>query len=76
MRHLLKESLIWFNWLCRNVPLAIVTDKDGKPSIDNTPLLSERATHIKLDTSKPFKLNAGTAGVCMSCWLPSFYMVW
>jgi aminopeptidase 2 len=74
VRHLLKASLFGFDWLCRNVPLAIVTDKDGKPSIENTPLLTERATHIGLDTSKPFKLNAGTAGVCMSCcWFLSFY---
>lgn len=51
---------------CRNVPLGIVTQKDGKRSVDSTPLLSERATHIELDTTKPFKLNAGTAGVCMS----------
>jgi hypothetical protein len=50
----------------RNVPLGIVTEKDGQRSVDNTPLLSERTTHIDLDTSKPFKLNAGSAGVCAS----------
>lgn len=49
---------------CRNVPLGIVTEKDGKRYVDNSPLLSERSTHVNLDTTKPFKLNAGTTGVC------------
>ena len=53
----------------RNVPLYIVTEKDGKPHIDRTPLLQERATHIELDTNKPFKLNAGTSGVCKSLFM-------
>lgn len=58
----------WFTFLFRNVPLGIVTEKDGQRYVDNAPILSERTTHIELDISKPFKLNADTTGVCtFSC---------
>ncbi|KAF9533368.1 leucyl aminopeptidase [Crepidotus variabilis] len=59
-----ENETIW------NVPLGIVTDKDGKRFVDHSPLLSERATHINLDTSKPFKLNAGTSGVYRVLYTP------
>ncbi|TRM61760.1 peptidase family M1-domain-containing protein [Schizophyllum amplum] len=46
-----------------NVPLAILTrDASGKAIIDR-PILGERESSYAVDTSKPFKLNAGTAGV-------------
>ncbi|KAL1672234.1 hypothetical protein EV122DRAFT_284153 [Schizophyllum commune] len=46
-----------------NVPLAILTrDGGGKPIIDRS-ILSERENSFAIDTSKPFKLNAGTTGV-------------
>ena len=48
----------------RNVPLAILSVQDGKPVVDKSPVLRERETTISLDVSKPFKLNAGTNGVC------------
>ncbi|KXN83489.1 Aminopeptidase 2, mitochondrial [Leucoagaricus sp. SymC.cos] len=47
-----------------NVPLRILTvDASGKAVIDSEALLSEREQFLKLDTSKPYKLNAGTTGV-------------
>ncbi|KIY68739.1 leucyl aminopeptidase [Cylindrobasidium torrendii FP15055 ss-10] len=46
-----------------NVPLNILTaDSAGKAVIDRTALLSERSQTFDVDTSKPFKLNGGTAG--------------
>lgn len=51
--------------MARTVPLAILTvDNEGKPIINNTVVLDTRETFIPLDLSKPFKLNAGTKGVC------------
>lgn len=50
----------------RNIPLSILSTKNGKANVDTTALLQERETTIALDTSKPFKLNAGTTGVCES----------
>ncbi|GJE97967.1 M1 family metallopeptidase [Phanerochaete sordida] len=47
-----------------SIPLSLLTvDSNGKSSIDNTILLDEREKFIALDTSKPFKLNAGTVSV-------------
>lgn len=42
----------------------ITSTKDGKTSVDKTVLLKEREAKISLDTSRPFKLNSGTTGVC------------
>ncbi|KAF9533367.1 hypothetical protein CPB83DRAFT_845145 [Crepidotus variabilis] len=53
-----------------NVPLGIVAEKDGERSVDCSSLLSERVVHVKLDTSKPFKLNAGTSGVYRVLYTP------
>lgn len=39
-------------------------DKDGKAVHDKKAILEEREKAFELDTSKPFKLNAGTVGVC------------
>ncbi|KAL0066570.1 Aminopeptidase 2 mitochondrial [Marasmius tenuissimus] len=47
-----------------NVPLSILSvGSDGKPTIDNSAVLGAREKTYSLDTSKPFKLNAGTNGV-------------
>ena len=42
----------------------VTVDGNGKPVVDHTLILDEREKKIPLDTSKPFKLNAGTTGVC------------
>ncbi|KXN82505.1 Aminopeptidase 1 [Leucoagaricus sp. SymC.cos] len=47
-----------------HVPLRILTvNSDGKAITDNEALLTERQQFFKLDTSKPYKSNAGTTGV-------------
>jgi aminopeptidase 2 len=43
-----------------------LSTKDGKSTVDRTAILQTRETTITLDTSKPFKLNGGTTGVCAS----------
>lgn len=48
-----------------NIPLSILTfDASGKTIIDKTAVLDSRESTFALDTSKPYKLNAGTNGVC------------
>ena len=42
----------------------ILSAKDGKYSVDKTALLQEREQIFPIDTSKHYKLNAGTVGVC------------
>ena len=37
---------------------------DGKATLDKGLLLEEREKFIPLDTSKPYKFNADTTGVC------------
>ncbi len=65
--------LLWISWCIfmsyklRNVPLNILSvDSASQVRVDRTALLQERSQEFALDTSKPFKLNAGTAGVCES----------
>ncbi|KAH9483761.1 Aminopeptidase 2, mitochondrial [Psilocybe cubensis] len=53
-----------------NIPLSILSTKDGKAVIDRTPILTEREKSIPLDTTKPFKLNAGTNGVYRVLYTP------
>ncbi|KJA27394.1 hypothetical protein HYPSUDRAFT_131428 [Hypholoma sublateritium FD-334 SS-4] len=53
-----------------NIPLSISSTKDGKANVDTTALLQEREMTIALDTSKPFKLNAGTTGVFRVLYTP------
>lgn len=49
----------------RSVPLSLLTvDESGKPTINRTLLLDQREMTIPIDTSKAFKINAGTVGVC------------
>lgn len=63
MYEVTKEVIDAFN-VCRNIPLSISSAQDGKAFVDTAALLQEREATITLDTSKPFKLNAGTTGVC------------
>lgn len=51
--------------VCRNIPLSIITSQNGRPVVDNHALLREREKFFSFDTSKPFKLNAGTTGFCV-----------
>ncbi|PFH52379.1 hypothetical protein AMATHDRAFT_140150 [Amanita thiersii Skay4041] len=47
-----------------NVPLSLLTvDESGKAIVNKSLILKDREMTIPLDTSKPFKLNAGTTGV-------------
>lgn len=47
----------------RSVPLALVSiDESDSKVVNKSLLLDQREMHIPLDTSKPFKLNAGTSG--------------
>ncbi|KAL1704750.1 hypothetical protein EV121DRAFT_205123 [Schizophyllum commune] len=52
-----ENETIW------SVPLAILTEDDGGKTTVDRAVLSEREGSYAIDTSKPFKLNAGTAGV-------------
>ncbi|KAI9464657.1 leucyl aminopeptidase [Boletus coccyginus] len=46
------------------IPLAILAvDETGRRLIDKTAVLTARETTLSIDTSKPYKLNAGTHGV-------------
>ncbi|KAF9466381.1 leucyl aminopeptidase [Collybia nuda] len=54
-----------------NIPLSILTvDKDGKSVVDRSAILEEREKTFDLDTSKPYKLNAGTVGVYRVLYTP------
>jgi len=47
-----------------NIPLSLLSvDQSGKITMNKTIMLEEREKTIAIDTSKPFKLNAGTVGV-------------
>ncbi|KAF8892603.1 leucyl aminopeptidase [Infundibulicybe gibba] len=54
-----------------NIPLSILsTGTDGKPTVNRSALLDKREGTFELDTSKPFKLNAGTVGVYRVLYTP------
>ncbi|KAF8969809.1 leucyl aminopeptidase [Flammula alnicola] len=53
-----------------NIPLSLLSTKDGKSSVDTSAILQERQTAIALDTTKPFKLNADTTGVYRVLYTP------
>ena len=49
----------------RYTPLTLLlTDASGKASIDRNIVLDQREIAIPIDATKPWKLNAGTVGVC------------
>ncbi|KAJ7582802.1 leucyl aminopeptidase [Mycena floridula] len=54
-----------------NIPLAIMSvDEDGTAVVDKSLVLEQREQTIPLDTSKTFKLNAGTTGVYRVLYTP------
>ncbi|KAJ1310324.1 hypothetical protein OPQ81_007063 [Rhizoctonia solani] len=60
-----ENQTIW------HIPLSLLTTgADGKATVDHSIVLSERETEIKVDTSKPWKLNAGTVGVFRTAYTP------
>jgi aminopeptidase 2 len=51
-------------WI-RVIPLQILSvDGTGHSHIDHDVVLREREHFFALDTSRPFKINAGTTGYC------------
>lgn len=61
----------------RTVPLSLLSvGKDGKSTTDNSLILDTREKFIPLDTTRPYKLNANTTGVCTSdsVWSLAFYV--
>jgi len=55
--------LLWLTSY-RTIPLAILTaDEEGKVTVDKS-ALETREAFFQVDTRRPFKLNAGTYGVC------------
>jgi aminopeptidase 2 len=55
-----------------SVPLGLVTASvRGQSLIDNTALLETREAEFKLDTAKPFKINADTNGVYRVLYTPT-----
>ena len=53
--------------IVRNVPLFVLTmGANGVPAVDSSVVLDAREKLYTLDTSGPFKLNAGTSGFCKS----------
>jgi aminopeptidase 2 len=60
-----ENQTIW------RVPLALLsTNSDGKTSTDRSVVLSKREEDIKLDTSKPWKLNAGRVSFFRTAYAP------
>ncbi|KAI0811123.1 leucyl aminopeptidase [Irpex lacteus] len=60
-----ENDTIW------SVPLSLLsTDENGQAKIDRSLLLDQREITIPLDTSKPFKLNAGATGVYRVLYAP------
>ncbi|KAF8603360.1 hypothetical protein BDV93DRAFT_523426 [Ceratobasidium sp. AG-I] len=60
-----ENKTIW------TVPLSLLsTGADGKTTIDHRIVLAEREADFKLDTSKSWKLNAGTVGVFRTAYTP------
>lgn len=54
-----ENRTLWY------IPLSILsTDSNGKTTVDRSIVLDQREATVALDTSRPFKLNGGTIGVC------------
>jgi aminopeptidase 2 len=68
--HLVRVFFALNSWIYaqvhdRNVPLSTITKNNhGTSIIDRSHILSKREAMLDLDTSRPFKLNVGTTGVC------------
>jgi hypothetical protein len=72
------DTVIWFSFLIgclslshahyRKIPLAVKIKNGYGVDFEHSQILAERETTLKVDSSMPFKLNAGTTGVCkFSC---------
>jgi aminopeptidase 2 len=49
----------------RKIPLGILTvDEEGKPHVDKTAILDEKEKTIAIDTTRNYKVNAGSIGFC------------
>ncbi|KAJ7276711.1 hypothetical protein C8J57DRAFT_1061552, partial [Mycena rebaudengoi] len=49
----------------RKIPLGILTvDEGGKPHVDKTAILDEKEKTIAIDTTRNYKVNAGSIGFC------------
>jgi len=60
-----SSSFYLYIWIQRTVPLNVLSvDVNGKVSVDKSIVLDSRNKSLAIDPSKPFKLNAGTSGVC------------
>ncbi|KAG8742045.1 Aminopeptidase 2 mitochondrial [Ceratobasidium sp. 414] len=60
-----ENQTIW------QVPIFLLSaDSNGAPVIDKSVVLVGREMHVSLDTSKPWKLNAGTSGVYRVAYSP------
>ncbi|KAJ7328905.1 leucyl aminopeptidase [Mycena albidolilacea] len=60
-----ENETIW------NVPLVILTvDGNGRVHVDKTAILEQREKTIALDTSRTFKLNAGTTSLYRVSYIP------
>ncbi|KAF8198244.1 leucyl aminopeptidase [Mycena galopus ATCC 62051] len=60
-----ENETIW------NVPLSILTvDENGQVHVDKTALLEEREKTFAIDTTRTFKLNAGTTGLYRVLYAP------
>lgn len=52
-------------YMFRVVPMNILAmEANGVVTVNKAAILDQREQFISLDTSKPFKLNAGNAGYC------------
>ncbi|KAF8311310.1 leucyl aminopeptidase [Clavulina sp. PMI_390] len=53
-----ENETLWY------IPLSVLSaDASGKLAIDRSVVLQDRESTISIDTSKPWKLNAGTSGI-------------
>ena len=58
----------------RTIPLSLLTTTSaGQAIVDKGAVLDVREKAFAVDTSKPFKLNADTSGVCASLFLSALY---
>ena len=72
------SGLLYTNYVTyRTVPLFLLSvGEDGKARVDKSAILTEREKSIAIDTSKPFKLNADTNGVCKCTCGVLIFRIW
>lgn len=63
--HFSRTHTLLITVIIRATPLSILTvDASGQGSVDNAAMLDTREKFFPLDVSRPYKLNAGSVGVC------------